>query len=209
MKYKAILLFVTVQALAASNPELEAINKKYESTLFNLQVGMSALTTQKSLSSDFDIKTKTIVLKVVGDLAYKYESSTDEEGIVTSKVLLVNFKEMADITASQIKVENDILSFNFIQEQITPVGPSKLNGSYVKNMLKPELCDSAMKGDLSIDLGNGEVFNAIIDVHSECTEIVSKEELKQLDLLKIDFCDDTDTVDECVESDMSFLLLDL
>lgn len=224
MKKIALALSVLSFSAFAGNPELEAIFKKYESTLLNLKIGMTAESTTASRTiiispspedqtpQEENSITKTILLKVEGTKAYSYELTTDKiTGEVSSSVSLEDHALTVDDFShvSNIQVRNHILSLNIRTEEIEPEGGVfKSNIDYEKDLLKPTFCDLKYKGVGEYqDSEMSYTFN--MRGESRCVANTSIAEIKRLDLRAIEFCDFTQDDSECEVKDMSFLTSEL
>jgi hypothetical protein len=220
------LLTVSLSALAA-NPELDAIVKKYESSLMNFKVGMKSVSNFES--TDFDIAedgTRTskltkeyvtsVLLKVDGTKVYEYEVTKDlssgEESIV---LWLIDHKydssSQSDI--SNIKVVNHVLSGDFTGNFDDEFSSYSYKGSFTKDLLTSFFCGSTtnVAGDYT-DLSTGRVYPMKDNQINKCNGIMPISEIKKIDLTEVKFCDNTlpdDSENMCETRDMSFLTSDL
>ena len=199
------LLAVSFSAFA-SNPELDAIFKKYESSLMNFKLGMKSVADVES--TDFDIAedgtmtsrpTKkhvtSVLLKVDGTKVYEYELSKDlssgEESVVVS---LIDYKydpsTQSDI--SSIKVVNHVLSGNFAGKFDDEYSSYNYKGSFTKDLLTSSFCGSTQNvtGDYK-DLSTGRVYPMKDNQINKCNGIMPTSDIKKIDLTEVEFCDNT------------------
>ena len=227
MKMLSLALLAVSFSAFASNPELDAIFKKYESSLMNFKVGMKSVSDVES--TDFDIAedgtmtsklTKkyvtSVLLKVDGTKVYEYELTKDlssgEESIV---VMLIDHKydssSQSDI--SNIKVVNHVLSGNFTGNFDDEYSSYSYKGAFTKDLLTSLFCGSTnnVAGNYT-DLSTGRVYPFKDNQINKCNGIMPTSDIKKIDLTEVEFCDNTlpdDSEYMCETRDMSFLTTDL
>lgn len=171
--------------------------------------------------------TTEVVLKMEGNLVYKYETSNEagEEGRKT--VTLSKMPSQADLdeflARPDSRVVNDIATVTFTStEEWNPTDGSTVSSKYTVNArvnLKNVHCDSSASTAVSDSfLTQNGTRTRMPSVSSSsvtsCPEILSMEALKAIDLSSVTYCDQTVQDDDnsvtCESNkDMSFLTSDL
>ncbi|MBY0516353.1 MAG: hypothetical protein K2P81_05560 [Bacteriovoracaceae bacterium] len=225
MKALLIGLVVLSTSAFANNPELDLIFKKYESTLLNHKVGMTAIGAQESTEFEFDengtLSTKlvkstlmTTVLKVEGAKTYEYE--VKKNNLTGEEEILVSLNDHADISGdniTDIKVVNDVLFAKFEMNSTDEYSVYNVKGDVSKDLLSSMFCGSSMNlvGTYT-DLSSGSIFPVKTNIVTKCGSMISVDAVKKIDLSNVSFCDYTlpeDSQNDCEMKDMSFLTRDL
>lgn len=225
---KSLVGLVTVSfSTFAANPELEAIFKKYESSLMNLKVGMKSVSDVEStdfeLAPDGTMTTRltkkyvtSVLLKVDGTKAYEYEVtknvvSGEEQAVVNLNDYKYESNETSDI--KNIKVNNHVLSGDFSGKFEDEYSSYIFKGSFTKDLLSSMFCGSTLNLVANYtDLSSGTVYPMKDVENNKCNGSMPISEIKKIDLSEVEFCDNTlpdDSSDICETRDMSFLTSDL
>jgi hypothetical protein len=227
MKMISLALLAVSFSAFANNPELDAIFKKYESSLMNFKVGMKSVADVES--TDFDIAedgtmtsklTKkyvtSVLLKVDGTKVYEYEVTKDLSSGEESIVLMLSdykYDSSSESDFSNIKMVNHLLSGDFTGKFDDRFSSYSYKGSFTKDLLTSFFCGSTnnVAGDYT-DLSTGRVYPMKDNQINKCNGIMPTSEIKKIDLTEVEFCDNTlpdDSEKMCETRDMSFLTSDL
>jgi len=224
MKLLLVLVILITTNAFASNEQLEAILKQYESTLTNHQVGMKSLALGEGTYLVFDDRGVTstesykdqelsVILKVDGTKIYEYFTSKDlftgEQNVEVRLSEIQNESTDERINFENINLTNHILTANFSYQfdgQFT-------SGTLMKELLQSYFCGfEHTSNSVYTDTRTGQTYNLQSNLNNSCAGIMSVQDIKRIDLSNVAFCDMTlpdDVEDYCETKDMSFLTADI
>jgi hypothetical protein len=218
-----VLVAISLNAIAG-NPQLDAIMKKYESTLSKIEVGMTSDTisagTQIIFSeSDAQVEsintdTLSVILKKVGTSAYVYNLIRNlKTGEVTTSVELEDFSLNSDEVAADIvfTVKDDVASFTNQMEMEDDLGTFASTTKSSKDLKSSIFCNSKTENNDSYKIkSSSKILKAKSTIVIQCGADMSKEQVKAIDLKNVDFCQKDENGDSsCEKRDMSFLTANL
>ncbi len=221
------LLVATISLPAMANPELEAIFKRYQSTLMKFEVGMTAeamdqgtelvMNEEGRLSTVmFSRTTRSVLLKAEGTKIYEYEvikNNRSGESEVFVNFTDYSFEDSSNLNISNIRVVSDILSLDINGSLEDSNRRYTYSVSATKQLLNSMFCGSTSMSKGTYTLSQtGESFLMMSQETKQCGSKLSISELKMIDLSQVTFCDHT-REDEgeinCETRDMSFLTAEL
>lgn len=236
-----LMVLVSCNGNSGSKNNTDKIISKYEASLAfkrgivsnevdkgtTVDIKMNDQMTSFSLDlKQVNRKEKRIILKVDGDDVYTYVE-TNEDGETSKEVVLEksnpvkDLKEVLDTKQGYISGDQLILKVSSgveeheISAETDTIMISTFNVNASINLNNPH-CSSVADISQTTQLKNAGVLGKKVATSEHqittCGPVLSDEQLKQIDLSNIEFCDDrNEESDEsnCEVKDMSFLTADL